>query len=228
MKNKKKKILIIVAHSDDETIGMGGTIKRHAIAGDEINVISMTNGVGSRDNTDQTSVLSREKSANEASKILGFNWVKRFDFPDNQLDNVSLLEIIKAIESIKLFIKPELIYTHTGADLNIDHKIVLNAVLTAFRPLNEESCKEIRTFEVPSATDYGHDTLAGKFAPNLFVDIKKFEKDKLSALQAYSQEMKPYPNSRSIKSIINLARMRGNRVGLDIAEAFQIIRKIEN
>ena len=70
--------------------------------------------------------------------ILGFDWIKQFDFPDNQLDSVPLLEIIKAIESVKAHLKPELVYTHTGADLNIDHKIVLHATLTAFRPLNDE------------------------------------------------------------------------------------------
>ena len=222
-----KRVLIIVAHSDDETIGMAGTIRKHVLEGNTVNVVSMTNGVGSRSNANQ-SILSRKKSANEASKILGFDWIKQFDYPDNQLDSVPLLEIIKAIESVKANFKPELVYTHTGADLNIDHKIVLQATLTAFRPLNDESCKEIRTFEVPSATDYGHDTLTRKFVPNLFIDIHKFEKDKISALQAYSQEMKQYPNSRSVESIINLARTRGNRVGLDLAEAFQIVRKIEN
>ena len=222
-----KRVLIIVAHSDDETIGMAGTIRKHVLEGNTVNVVSMTNGVGSRGKVNQKSILFRKKSANEASKILGFDWIKQFDFPDNQLDSVPLLEIIKAIESVKAHLKPELVYTHTGADLNIDHKIVLQATLTAFRPLNDESCKEIRTFEVPSATDYGHDTLTRKFVPNLFIDIQKFEKDKVSALQAYSQEMKQYPNSRSVESIMNLAKTRGNRVGLYMAEAFEVIRKLE-
>ena len=225
---KSKRVLIIVAHSDDETIGMAGTIRKHVLEGNTVNVVSMTDGVGSRDKANQKSIFSRKESANEASKILGFDWIKQYDFPDNQLDSVPLLKIIKAIESVKADFKPELVYTHSAADLNIDHKIVLQATLTAFRPLNDESCKEIRTFEVPSATDYGHDTLTRKFAPNLFIDIQKFEKDKISALQAYSQEMKQYPNSRSVESIMNLAKTRGNGVGLDLAEAFQIIRKIEN
>ena len=223
-----KRVLIIVAHSDDETIGMAGTIRKHVLEGNTVNVVSMTNGVGSRDKVNQKSILFRKKSANEASKILGFDWIKQFDFPDNQLDSVPLLKIIKAIESVKAHFKPELVYTHTGADLNIDHKIVLQATLTAFRPLNDESCKEIRTFEVPSATDYGHDTLTRKFVPNLFIDIQKFEKDKVSALQAYSQEMKQYPNSRSVESIMNLAKILEMVVHMDLAWSFQIIRKIEN
>ena len=203
---KSKRVLIIVAHSDDETIGMAGTIRKHVLEGNTVNVVSMTDGVGSRDKANQKSIFSRKESAKEASKILGFDWIKQYDFPDNQLDSVPLLKIIKAIESVKADFKPELVYTHSAADLNIDHKIVLQATLTAFRPLNDESCKEIRTFEVPSATDYGHDTLTRKFVPNLFIDIQKFEKDKISALQAYSQEMKQYPNSRSVESIMNLAK----------------------
>lgn len=227
MNNKPKKILIIIAHSDDETIGMGGTIKRHATAGDEINVVSMTNGVASREHSNQIDAIKRQKSARQASKLLGFSWLKQFDFPDNQLDSLPLIKIVKTIESVKDIFQPELVYTHCGADLNIDHQIVLQAVLTAFRPRYKEQCTEIRLFEVPSATDYGHENVTGKFSPNLFIDISKFNNDKISALNSYKQEMLEYPNSRSIEGIMNLAKVRGSQVGLKSAEAFQIIRKIE-
>ena len=43
-----QKIIVFVAHSDDETLGMGGTIKKYSDKGDNVIVISMTNGVGSR------------------------------------------------------------------------------------------------------------------------------------------------------------------------------------
>ena len=222
-----KKVLIIVAHSDDETIGIGGTIRKHSLNDDKVFAISMTDGISSRNNSLEKSIAERLEASKKASRILDFEWVKRFSFLDNELDTYSLLTIVKAIEEIKNIINPEIVYTHSNSDLNIDHRIVLNAVLTAFRPQPEENCREIRLFEILSSTDYSHETLSGTFQPNLFIDINSIWQDKNDALVAYGSEIKDYPHTRSIISIENLAKRRGNQVGLRMAEAFQVIRKIE-
>ena len=224
----KKKILVFVAHSDDETLGMGGTIKKHTDKGDNVIVISMTDGVGSRKTNSPKEIIDRQKCADKASSYLGFSWGKCFDFEDNKMDTYPLLEIIKSIEIIKNEYNPCLVYTHSSADLNIDHRVLSNAVITAFRPQPEEACKEIRLFEVPSATDYGVSEINGNFIPNLYVGINvNYWEAKLKALKAYKKEIKAYPHSRSLGSIENLAKLRGNQVGLEMAEAFQIIRKID-
>ena len=222
----KNKVLIVVAHTDDETIGMGGTIKKHINQGDEVFVISMTDGIGARDFFVKEDILKRVDSSNLASEILGFNWLERFNFKDNMLDNEPLLEIIKSIEKSKNIIQPNLVYSHSGGDLNIDHRILANAVLTAFRPEPNQSCKEIRLFEISSATDFGNEYITGKFIPNLFIDISSTWDDKEKALLAYKDELKVFPHSRSLEGIKNLAKLRGNQVGLKMAEAFQVIRKI--
>ena len=222
----KNKVLIVVAHTDDETIGMGGTIKKHINQGDEVFVISMTDGIGARDFFAKEDILKRVDSSNLASEILGFNWLERFNFKDNMLDNEPLLEIIKSIEKSKNIIQPNLVYSHSGGDLNIDHRILANAVLTAFRPEPNQSCKEIRLFEISSATDFGNEYITGKFIPNLFIDISSTWDDKEKALLAYKDELKVFPHSRSLEGIKNLAKLRGNQVGLKMAEAFQVIRKI--
>ena len=221
-----ERILVIVAHSDDETIGMGGTIRRHVLDGDLVQVVSMTDGVGSRNSADEDDVRNRKSSAIEASKILGFHWIREYSFSDNSMDKYSLLEVVKCIEAVKGEVEPTIVYTHSGADLNVDHRVVANAVLTAFRPQTGEACNEIRAFEVASATDYGHESTTGSFSPNLFFDIKDTWSCKEQALGAYCEEMRAYPNSRSLRGLKNLARLRGNRVGLEMAEAFQILRKI--
>ena len=220
-------ILVVVAHSDDETIGLGATIKRHILLGDFVSVVSMTDGVGARDKTQSGETLLRAESARLASTTLGFSWVAQYDFKDNGLDDYPLLEIVKSIEKLKSTIKPDIIYTHSSADLNIDHRVVLNAVLTAFRPQPHESCTEIRLFEVASATDYGSTSVTGVFEPNLFVNVTDTWEAKEAALQAYKNELREYPHSRSLPAIKNLAKIRGNQVGLLMAEAFQVIRKIE-
>lgn len=220
-------VLVVVAHSDDETLGMGGTIKRHANRGDKVVIMSMTNGVGSRHRNNQAEIKKRLIASEKASQILGFKWIERFDYPDNEMDKFSTLDIVKHIEKAKIKHKPSIVYFHSEADLNVDHRKLSSAVLTAFRPQPGEICKELRVFEVPSATDFGDETIIGRFLPNLFIDISETWSHKLSALKAYSSEMRDYPHSRSIEAIKNLAKIRGNQNGLKMAEAFQIIRKIE-
>ena len=221
-------VLIIVSHSDDESISMAGTICKHVIRGDKVYVMSMTDGVSSRNDIVKDSIKKRKEASIKASKILGFEWVKCFDFDDNLMDNYPLLDVVKAIEINKQNYKPTLVYTHSISDLNIDHRVVGNAVLTAFRPQPMEICREIRLFEIASATDYGNSSITGTFVPNLFIDISNNWELKKEALTAYNDEMRDYPHSRSIEGIKNLAKLRGNQVGLNLAEAFQVIRKLEN
>lgn len=226
MKKNTKSILILVAHQDDESISMGGTIAKHVRNGDKVFALNMTDGVGARQHNDKD-ISKRVKSAEAAAKQLGFKWLKSPNFPDNQLDAIPILSIVKTIESVKDKINPDIIYTHNGADLNIDHRKVFEASLTAFRPQPNENWYEIRVFEVPSATDYGQNSFAPPFQPNLYIDISKYWDKKVLALKAYKAELRNSPHSRSLKGIKNLAHIRGNESGLIMAEAFQVIKKIE-
>ena len=123
-------------------------------------------------------------------------------------------------------INPELIITHFPEDLNIDHQVVAEATMTAFRPKFKENCKKILAFEVPSSTDYAN-YKKKIFRPNYYVDIEKFWKKKAQALKAYKDEIMSYPNSRSLKGLKNLAKYKGNQVGVKMAESFQILRFID-
>ena len=225
--NKSKNvILVIVAHTDDETLGLGGTIARHVKAGDKVYGLSMTDGVGARLQKDINAIKIRQQASINASKILGLVWLEAGKFPDNSMDSVPLLEIVRFIEKVKIQINPDIIYTHSSADLNIDHRVVNQAILTAFRPQPEENWQEIRAFEVASATDYGHKSVTNTFYPNLYIDITDTWENKLAALNEYSMEMKNSPHSRSFDGLENIAKYRGNQVGLEYAEAFEIIKKI--
>lgn len=221
-------VLVIVAHSDDESISMAGTIVKHVSKGDKVFVVSMTDGVSSRDKKNIVEIRHRKKSADLASQELGFQWGDCYDFDDNAMDRYALIEIVKAVEVAKQKYEPTLVYTHSGADLNVDHRVVAHAVLTAFRPQPYEKCKELRLFEVASATDFGVAAITGSFSPNLFLNISNEWSSKLRALEAYNTEMRDYPHSRSIEGIKNLAKLRGNQVGYELAEAFEVVRKLEN
>lgn len=227
MKINKKIILLIVAHTDDESFGCGAFIKRLSTQNNKVFAMSFTNGIGSRENIKTKDILERKKSANRASKILNFEWIDNYDYPDNQLDQVPLLKIIKHIEKNKKKYKPDIVLTHNFSDLNIDHRIIAEATLTAFRPEPKDKATEIITFEIPSSTDFRQLKNKANFIPNYFVSSDRFLKFKIKAIKTYKNEIKRPPHSRSLGGVKNLSKIRGNQSGLKNAEAFEIIRKIQ-
>ena len=219
---RKNKVLVIAAHPDDEVLGCGGSLVLHKIRKDEISVIFMSNGVSSRSKENYSEIIKRKKMAQMVCKKLNIKNAFFLDFPDNELDKISLLTITKKIEKIIYKIKPTLIYTHSFSDLNIDHQKTFEATLTACRPQPKFSVREIYSFEIPSSTGWHHYKIK-KFNPNLYIDITKIIK-KSELLKIYSKEMRKEPHARSIKGLLNLSRYRGNQVGLKNAEAFEVIR----
>ena len=222
-----KSVLVVVAHPDDETFGAGGALAKFYNQGYSVYAISFTNGVGARGSNGNDSITKRVRAAESAANELGFNWVFRGEFPDNALDTVSLLEIVKIIEETKYDVKPSIVITHSPSDLNVDHRIVATAVLTAFRPVPNEIFIEILAMEIPSATDFGHSAFFGNFNPNYFINIESTWEKKLKALEKYQDEVPESPHSRSESGIHALAILRGHQVGIELAEAFQLIRKVE-
>ena len=226
-KNKSEIVLVVVAHTDDETLGCGGTIARHVKNGDKVFGIAMTDGVSARGIQENNVIKKRFQASVNASKILGMEWIVGAEFADNGMDTIALIEVVKIIEKVKSKINPTIVYTHSSADLNIDHRIVSQATLTAFRPQPKESWREIRTFEINSSTDYGHKSVTKNFIPNLYINIESTWQIKLAALKEYNVEMREAPHARSLEGLENLSKYRGNQVGLFYAEAFEIIRKVE-
>ena len=222
-------VLVLVAHSDDETFGGGGAIKRHSDAGDRVVALSLTDGVGSRRASDERDAAAREagrrrEAARKASALLGFTWLNGGDFRDNALDQYPLLDIVQFIEGRVKGLKPDLVYTHHHGDLNVDHRVVFEATMTAFRPQPGASVREIRSFEVPSAT--GWMGKVSHFNPDTWVDVASVWRAKREAMLAYEQELKPAPHARSLEGIEALARFRGATVGMELAEGFVTERRL--
>ena len=160
----------------------------------------------------------------QANKSIDIKDIFIYDFPDNRFDSVDLLDIVKVIEKIKNKIKPEIIFTHFENDLNIDHRITYQAVLTATRPMSDCSVKEIYSFEILSSTEWNYPL---SFNPDVYFDISDTLKDKIKAMSYYESELKNFPHPRSLKGIELNAKYWGMRVGLDAAEAFKSIRIIK-
>ncbi len=225
MKNKKS-IVCVVAHPDDEALGVGGTIIKHIQNGDEVNIIICSVGEESKVSND-INPSRRLKSAKEWSKFVGSTIYRIFDYPDQKLDTIPKLEIIKLLEKAFKSLVPDIVYTHHEGDINHDHQIVNHAVLTALRPMGSNKIKaEIRTFETVSSTDQSPYTDRYIFKPNLYINIDDVWGGKIKALELYKSELVSFPHPRSIKSLEALAIKRGMESGLKRAEAFCIIKKI--
>lgn len=224
------KILVVAAHPDDEVLGCGGTIARLINEGHEVHILILADGESSRvkDSLSFNSDLIQRRTiaAQKAGSILGCTNVTVYNLPDNRLDGLERLDIINLIEKYIDNYSPRSVFTHHSGDVNIDHYLVHDAVITACRPQNNHPVKEIFFFEVPSSSEWRPPGSGLSFHPNYYVDISKTLSIKMRALEEYKTEMRVFPHPRSQKAVEALATWRGSTVGIIAAEAFILGRKI--
>jgi len=214
---ERKNILVLAAHPDDEVLGCGATISRLSSEGNNVELITFTDGASSRNQSDNR-ISEVEKSA----KILGINNFYTGEFPDNAMDSVSLLSLCKFIEE-KIAFTPDIIFTHHHGCLNVDHKMVYNATMTVFRPQRGRKI-DIYSYYVPSSTDYNP---LSNFMGNIYFEVSDFVEKKMACLETvYEDEMRDYPHTRSYENLRNLMKVWGSEVGVRYAEKFQLIRGI--
>lgn len=224
-------ILVVAAHPDDEILGVGGTIAKHVEAGDAVYGLILGEGQTSRFDR-------REEAGNEiverlhgdterAAAVLGIRKMYFENFADNRFDSVDLLDIVKAVERRIRELRPAVIYTHHRGDLNVDHRMTYQAVLTATRPMQDQPVKEIYTFETVSSTEWNFSYGQEQFAPNVFVRLTaaQFEK-KLTAMEEYKTELCAYPHPRSLEMLRASAVRWGGVAGGHYVEAFETVRII--
>jgi LmbE family N-acetylglucosaminyl deacetylase len=224
------KVLVVAAHPDDEILGCGGTIAKHAHAGDEVHVMILAEGLTSRNAVDLTvgneDLSELACAAHRANDSLGVSHLSMHGLPDNRLDSLDRLDVIKVVEEKIFSFMPEVVYTHHAGDMNIDHRIIHDAVNTACRPTPGHPVRTLLYFEVPSSTEWQVPGSAPTFAPTWFIDISTNLDAKLTALHEYQMEMREWPHPRSYKAVEHLARWRGATIGADAAESFVLGRMI--
>jgi len=220
-----QKILVIAAHPDDEVLGAGGTILKHVKKGDGVSILILSEGETSREGS--VNIEKRESEARKAAELLG---AKIFleKLQDNQFDSLPLLKIVKVAEKYLDEVKPSIVYTHNPHDLNIDHRITFQAVLTACRPKPGYFVKKILSFEILSSTEWQVKDGKNQFLPNVYNEITEFIDKKIEILEVYRQEVENFPHPRSKEGVKILAQYRGMEAGYKCAEAFQLIRQLND
>ena len=130
----------------------------HADSGDQVHILIVAEGSTTVWINGSTTVFSElaalSDAARKAASILGASGVEFLDFPDNRLDSFDRLDLIKAIEKCFSRYKPDCVYVHHAGDLNVDHRRLHEAVVTACRPTPNHTVKRLLSYEVASSTEW--------------------------------------------------------------------------
>jgi LmbE family N-acetylglucosaminyl deacetylase len=230
---KGQKILVVVAHPDDELLGCGATFHKLAVEfGCRIRVVILGEGITSRSDSRNTTEWGKElekhkQNIKQAKERIGYQELSTHDLPDNRFDSVNLLDIVKTVEAEKRTFKPSIVFTHHGGDVNIDHQRTFEAVITACRPMVGETVKTIITFETPSGTEWRATSDPRHFIPNLFFEVSEQNlAAKIAGMECYEYERREYPHPRSPQALRIQAQRWGVAVGCHFAEAFSLVRSI--
>ncbi len=219
-----EKVLIVAPHPDDETLGCGGTILKHKNKGDDIYWLIVTKMTEASGFT-KKEISIRDKEISLVSKKYSFKSKIQFPFETTKLDQYSLNEIINHFDKSILKIKPSIIYMPYYYDVHSDHRIIFQAVMSCTKQFRKKFIKSLRAYETLSETEFGLEN-SSSFKPNLFVNIDKYMKKKLSIARLYKSEIKSHPFPRSEKAMLALATLRGSMSNSNYAESFIILKEV--
>lgn len=219
-------IIVISAHPDDEVIGAGGTLLKHAANGDSVHWLIITN-VFERDGFSKERVESRQQEIAEVAEKMGFASTYKLDYPTMQLHSGTIIDMVPKISAIFMKVKPEVIYVMNRSDAHSDHRIVFDAVAACTKSFRYPFIKKVLMYECLSETEFAPALIEKAFVPNYFVDITPYMQKKLNLTKIYASELAAHPFPRSLDNISALAHFRGASVGVQYAEAFQLIKYID-
>ncbi|MDP9607919.1 PIG-L deacetylase family protein [Streptomyces hygroscopicus] len=217
-----RSVLAVAAHADDEVLGAGGTLAAHIHAGDRVHLLVLSASAASRPGGGRDQVRAhRAGCVGKVAALFGAE-VEIADFPDNAFDTAPRLTITQTIEAAVARFKPQIVYTHSTADLSLDHRITAEAVAAATRPQPGSTVTTVLAWEVRSATEWG---TGDPFRPTWFQPLTAQDLAvKEQALEIYASEMRPWPHTRSARAVLAAAHVRGAQVGYEAAEAFEVVR----
>jgi len=221
-----EKILVIGAHPDDETFGMGGTILKHTSNGNIVHVLIITDGSSSQYENYEKMIEEKKIEATNTMNILGVERIEIHSMPDKKLDTVPHVKINRIIERKIEDFKPEIVYTHHWGDVNEDHRQVFQSTMVAVRPTPSQTIEKVYAYETSSSSEWHAPTIGDAFIPNCFVDISENLELKKNAIECYRSELREYPHPRSTRAVAIYDERNGIVIGRKAAERFVLLREI--
>jgi LmbE family N-acetylglucosaminyl deacetylase len=221
-----KNVIVISAHPDDETLGAGGTILKHVANGDNVYWVIVTN-VFENQGFSNERVQSRQEEIREVEKLLGISKTYLLNYPTMTLSSSSLIKMVPEISSVFFEVKPEIIYTPNRSDAHSDHRVIFDAVMACTKSFRYHFIKQILMYECISETEFAPALAEKVFLPNYFVDITIYLDKKNEIMKIFESELGQHPFPRSLENIKALAHFRGASVGVQYAEAFQLLKYID-
>lgn len=214
------KILVFAPHNDDEVLGVGGTIAKHADKGHEVYVCEVTSGI------DKDRLERIRSEALAAHKVLGVADTIFLDLPVVGLADIPTKDLNQAIQDTVNRVKPDIAYIPHKGDMHLDHKMVAESAMVALRPVNSPQLKAIYAYETLSETEWNIPSADNIFVPNVWTDITATIDKKIEAMKCYESQLYDFPHPRSLEAIEALSKLRGSTICVNNAESFMLIRSI--
>ena len=221
-----KNVIVISAHPDDETLGVGGTILKHVANGDNVYWLIVTN-VFENQGFSKERVESRQGEIKDVEKLLGISKTYLLDYPTMTLSSSTLIKMVPEISTVFSEVKPEIIYTLNRSDAHSDHRIIFDAVMACTKSFRYPFIKQVLMYECISETEFAPVLAEKAFLPNYFVDVTNYLDRKNEIMKVFESEIGEHPFPRSLENIKALAHFRGASVGVKYAEAFQLLKYID-
>lgn len=218
------KVLVVAPHPDDEVLGCGGTIAKHVANGDEVYVCVVTKGYEPL--FAEEFVCEGRRECQDADRILGVKETIMWEFPAVMIESVPRYELNDALVKLFQSLRPDTIYMPHRGDMQLDHKVIVDACMVALRPKYEHFVKKIYAYETLSETGWDIPNIANEFIPTMYNDVSEFMEKKIDAMSKFQSQLSEFPNARSLRAVKALAEYRGATVGVKSAEAFSVIRQV--
>ena len=221
MISKIKNVVIIAPHPDDETLALGGTIKKFIKQNIKVSILIVSGHM-----PPIYSLENYKKTQKEAIKVFKYFGVKDFeflDFPATKINEIPTADLNGRIFNFIKSRKPDTVFV-PFPDRHIDHRLIFDATIVAVRPTNKKFPKSVLLYETLSETHWNVPGVEPTFNPDFFIEIDNELKNKISALKMYKSQINDNYPSRSLKAIESLAHFRGSQNGCKYAEAFKVVR----
>lgn len=173
-------ILIFCAHSDDEAIGMGGTIAKYVAEGKKVIKIVFSHGEKSIPHLQEEVVRRvRFKETDKANEFIGISSSKNLGLADTRLKSeVQKPFVARRLREIIMLIRPEKIYIPSALDPHPDHQAVNTIILQVVKSLKRHY--PVYAYEVWNVVRETH--------PQVYVDISPYIDVKLNYIKIFKSQ----------------------------------------